>query len=290
MSLLMQRAAILAQGTATVPPPVSSDSAWELDATRTPAGYTLSDSDQTAINTAGGSDYRRWVPSAKAITPADGRRYWEVACAPGGADSFDGYMGVIPAAQLEAYDSGIHPITQGAIGWRGDGTLWSSQTASAVQRLSGLPSFGAGDVLMFVLDPSDARLWIGKDGVWRDDPVAGAPTWTAGGSAAFYPYIQGRDPGDGGTLRSLASQFAYPVPFGVEPLGRTDPTLRILQAHSFLEIGWDSALSIAALEPWRDLGGGAHITAASSAVYLEQGGSAALSAAQIDLFLELELP
>jgi hypothetical protein len=28
-------------------------------------------------------------------------------------------------------------------------------------RLSGLPSFDEGDVLMFVLDPAMARLWIG---------------------------------------------------------------------------------------------------------------------------------
>ena len=286
----MQRTAVLAQGTATVPPPVSSGSAWELDITRHPAGYTLTDGNQTAVNTAGGSNYARWVPTAKAISAADGRRYWEVACATSGAGSFNGYLGVISANQRDAFDADTNPVTRGSIGWRGNGTLWASDTASAAQRLTGLPSFGAGDVVMFVFDPAAASLWIGKNGIWRDDPVAGAPTWTAGGSAAFYPYIQGRDPGDGGTLRSLASQFAYPVPFGVEPLGRTDPTLRILQAHSFLEIGWDSALSIAALEPWRDLGGGAHITAASSAVYLEQGGSAALSAAQIDLFLELELP
>jgi len=68
----MMRAAILAQGGDTAPP-VDIGSVWELDATRTPAGYTLSDGNQTAINSAGGSDYRRWVPSEKAILPSDGR-------------------------------------------------------------------------------------------------------------------------------------------------------------------------------------------------------------------------
>jgi hypothetical protein len=291
MSLLMQRAGILGQGAASVsPPPAPTSTPWALDTTRTPAGYTLSDSEQTALNTSGGSDYRRWVPSVKAITPADGRRYWEVACAPGGTSSFNGYVGVVSAELLEAYDSGTNPITNGSIGWRGIGELWASDTATAQQRLTGLPSYGAGDVLMFVFDPSDARLWIGKNGIWRDDPVAGAPTWTAGGSAAFYPQIQGRDPGDGGTLRSLATQFAYPVPFGVEPLGAVDPTLRIFQSDAFLEIGWDSALSIAAFEAWRDLGGGPHISTAGSTLYLEQGGSAALTTALSELYLEVELP
>jgi hypothetical protein len=291
MNLLMQRASILAQGTAPVPPPVSSGSAWELDITRTPAGYTLSDSDQTAINTSGGSDYRRWVPSVKAITPADGRRYWEVACAPSGAGSFNGYMGVVSAQERDAFDADTNPVTRGSIGWRGNGTLWASDTASAAQqRLTGLPSYGAGDVLMFVFDPASASLWIGKNGVWRDDPVIGSQTWTSGGPSPFYPQIQGRDPGDGGTLRSLANQFSYPVPSGVEPLGAVDPTLRIYQSDAFLEIGWDSALSIAAFEAWRDLGGGAHISTAGSTLYLEQGGSAALTASQSDLYLEVELP
>jgi hypothetical protein len=274
MSLLMQRAGILAQSTAPVPPPVSSGSAWALDSTRTPAGYTLSDSDQTAINTAGGSDYRRWVPSAKAITPADGRRYWEVACAPSGAGSFNGYMGVISAQERDAFDADTNPVTRGSIGWRGNGTLWASDTASAAQRLTGLPSFGAGDVVMFVFDPAAASLWIGKNGVWRDDPVIGSPTWTSGGPSPFYPQIQGRDPGDA----------------GIEPLGAVDPTLRIYQSDAFLEIGWDSALSIAAFEAWRDLGGGAHISTAGSTLYLEQGGSAALTTALSELYLEVELP
>jgi hypothetical protein len=290
MNLLMQRAAILAQSTAPVPPPVSSGSAWALDSTRTPAGYTLSDSDQTAINTSGGSDYRRWVPSAKAITPADGRRYWEVACAPSGAGSFNGYMGVISANQRDAFDADTNPVTRGSIGWRGNGTLWASDTASAAQRLTGLPSFGASDVVMFVFDPAAASLWIGKNGVWRDDPVIGSPTWTSGGPSPFYPQIQGRDPGDGGTLRSLPAQFSYPVPSGAEPLGQQDPTLRIYQSDAFLEIGWDSALSIAAFEAWRDLGGGAHISTAGSTLYLEQGGSAALTTALSELYLEVELP
>jgi hypothetical protein len=68
MSLLLLRAAILAQGAAPAPP-IDTGTAWELDVTRRPAGYTLSDGNQTAVNTAGGANYMRWVPAAQALHP-----------------------------------------------------------------------------------------------------------------------------------------------------------------------------------------------------------------------------
>ena len=74
---------------------------------------------------------------------------------------FNGYLGVVSAEQREDYDAGDNPITLGSIGYRGNGTLWSSNTASASQRVSGLAPFGAGDVVMFVLDPASASLWVG---------------------------------------------------------------------------------------------------------------------------------
>ena len=77
MSRLQLRSAILAQGRETAPPE-DPGSAWVLDVTRLPAGYTLSNGNQTAVNISGGVDYRRWVPTARAILPSDGKRYWEV--------------------------------------------------------------------------------------------------------------------------------------------------------------------------------------------------------------------
>lgn len=285
----MMRAAILAQG-GEVAPPVDIGSVWELDATRTAAGYTLSDDNQTAINTSGGSDYRRWVPTAKALRPTDGRRYWEVLCAPGGAAGFDGYLGVVSVEQREDFDAGDNPITLGSIGYRGNGSLWSSDTATASQRLTGLAPFGAGDVVMFVLDPGTASLWIGLNGVWHDDPVAGDATWSAAPSEAFYPQIQGRDPGDGGTLRALPAQFSYPVPPGVKALGFEEPDLSILEAHAFFEIGGNRDLGLAELAAWLDLGGGAHLTSGNVSLFLDHGGSTALTAAQSALYIEVELP
>ncbi len=287
------RAAILAQGGADTGPPVDIGSAWQLDTTRRPAGYTLSDGNRTAINTSGGSDYRRWVPSARAIRPTDGRRYWEVLCTPGGSSQFDGYLGVVSDAMRPHYDTGWNPISGGSIGYRGNGTLWSTDdapSANSTQRLTGLAPYGAGDVLMFAFDPAAASLWIGLNGIWRDDPVSGAPTWTAAPSAAFHPQIQGRDPGDGGTLRSLPSQFSYPVPPGVQALGYQDPDLRIYQAHAFIEFGWDTDLSTGEVETWLDLGGGARLTCADTSLFLDHGGGTAFSAAHAALYIELDLP
>ena len=288
MSLLMMRAAILAQGGDTAPP-VDIGTVWQLDTTRRPPGYTLSDGNQTAVNTSGGINFQRWVPSAKAILPSDGRRYWEVLCAASGATSFDGYMGVVSAAQREEFNVGNNPITLGSIGYRGNGSLWSSNNAVAEQRLTGLPTFGAGDVLMFALDPATARLWIGRNGVWRDDPVSGAATWTAAQSTAFYPQVQGRNPGDGGTLRSQPSQFSYPVPPGVRPLGFEEPDLRVFSAHSFIEFAWDKHLGIGAAEAWLDFGGDSRLSNAVATVFLEQGGSSLFTAAHATVYIEVEL-
>jgi len=287
MSLLMMRAAILAQGGAAAPP-VDLGSAWELDGTRRPAGYTLSEGNQTAVNTSGGSDYRRWVPTAKAITGWDGKRYWEVLCAPGGAAQFDGYLGVASAEQREEFNSGNSPITLGSIGWRGNGTLWSSNTATAAQKLSGLPTHGAGDVVMFVFDPAAASLWIGKNGVWRDDPVSGAPTWTAGGSSAFHPQVHGRNSGDGGTLRSLVSQFNYAVPTGAQALGFEEPDMVVLAADAWIESGGGAGLGIAQVSGFIEQGGGAGLGVAQISGFIEQGGSARLTCAAVSLYIEVE--
>jgi len=76
--------------------------------------------------------------------------------------------------------------------------------------------------------------------------VSGAPTWTAGGSAGFRPQVQGRDPGDGATLRALPAAFSHPVPPGVLPLGYQEPGLSIRQAAGWTEHGGGTALTLAA--------------------------------------------
>jgi len=156
--------------------------------------------------------------------------------------------------------------------------------------VTGLPTHGTGDVLMFVLDPANARLWIGKNGIWHSDPVSGAATWTAGGSTAFYPQIQGRNLGDGGTLRALPSQFSYPVPPVARALGFKDPDLTIFETNAFIEFGWDKNLSVGEFDAWLAFGGGTRLTTATAAQFLDYGGGKALTAAHTSLYIEMELP
>lgn len=169
----------------------------------------------------------------------------------------DGHMGIIPDTLRDDFDAGSNPITSGAIGWRGNGSLWSSNTTSAVQRLTNLPAHGAGDVLMFVLDPASASLWIGLNGSWHSDPATEPPVWTTAPADGFLPCLQGRSPGDGGTLRSLPDAFTYPVPAGAEPL--------ILPLAQTLA---DLAVHAAGL--WIEHGGTPNLTSAQCALYIER--------------------
>ena len=195
---------------------------------------------------------------------------------------------MVSAESRDDYDAGDNPITLGSIGYRGNGTLWSSNTASASQRLTGLVPFGAGDVVMFVLDPVTASLWIGRNGLWRDDPASASPTWIAAASPAFFPFVQGRDPGDGGTLRSLPSAFGHPVPPGTRPLGFDEPDLRIYSAAAWIERDPPRDLTLAGAETWIEHGGSAPLTAVEALLFVELGGSAALTVARANLYIELE--
>lgn len=288
MSLLLARAGLLSQAAVQAP---TSDigSVVALDSSRRPTGYTLSNANQTAINTSGGSNYTRWIPAARPILATDGRLYWEVLCAPTGAATFDGFTGLVSAAQREAFNSGNLPILLGSIGWRGNGSLWSSATNLQSQRITTLPPYGRGDVLMFVFDPALAAIWIGKNGIWHADPLTAAPVFTGTFSPAFYPFVHGRNPSDGGTLRSLPSQFAYPVPQGCRALGYVEPHLTIAGASAFWEVGHDEPLSVAEVSQWIEQGGGDALSIADVSIFIERGTETGITIAHIDTFIELDL-
>lgn len=216
MSLL---AATIAQIIRVESGPVETYEEWLLDTTRVSAGYTLSNGNRTVINTSGGADYQRFVPTANGIET--GKLYWEVECA-GGGSSYNGYVGVVNAARRENYDS-ENAIFGSSIGYRGNGRIWSN----GAQQVSGLPTFGAGDIIMICFDIVTGGFWVGKNGTWSHNPDSSAPTYSASAAASldgpFYPYVQGRDADEGGTLRSIPSQFSYDVPSTAEPLGFVAP-------------------------------------------------------------------
>lgn len=176
-----------------------------------------------AYNQAGGVDLRNWVPADRILSGLSPEKYyWEFEANAGGPAQFNGYHGVVSQQQLDdpnqTYDSGVNPIAFGSLSYRGTGDTWGNGLVS----VAGPAPYGAGDVVMIAFEPSSGRFWVGLNGTWRDDPATGAPTRTsddAGGD--FWPVLQAREPGEGGTLRSVTSQFSYLVPSGCVALGAT---------------------------------------------------------------------
>ncbi|MFZ3582173.1 hypothetical protein ACOI1H_08400 [Loktanella sp. DJP18] len=199
-------------------PEVLPAGAWRLDATRTQAGYHTWRAGLTVVNATGGTDHVGFVPTENSFS--SGKRYWEVACAAGitATAAYNGYMGIVPAEQL-SYWNASNPISYGGIGYRGNGTIYASNGPTAGLVKSGLPSYRPGDILMFAFEPVTRGLWVGVNGVWSDIPDSDPPTYASGVGSVWYPVIQGREPNEGGTLRSLAAQFSYPIPTSCISLG-----------------------------------------------------------------------
>jgi len=73
---------------------------------------------------------------------------------------------------------------------------------------------------MMAFNPSTGELWVGKNGVWEDDPDTDAATHTSYAAGSdFWVQAQGREPDEGGTLRYKASQFTYTMPAACVALG-----------------------------------------------------------------------
>lgn len=174
-----------------------------------------------AYNQISSTDYRNWVPADRRLRGAmPGKFYWEFVANPSGPATFNGYHGVVSQQQLEdpirTYDRDENPISYGSLVYRGNGDVWGNGSTS----VTGPDAYGAGDVVMIAFEPSTGGFWVGLNGVWHDDPTADPPTRTSddvGGD--FWPVMQAREPGEGGTLRSTTSQFSYAVPAGCEALG-----------------------------------------------------------------------
>ena len=174
-----------------------------------------------AYNQTSTSSYRNWVTADRLLDGArPGKFYWEFEANPSGPAQFSGYHGVVSRNQLDdptrTYDSGNDPFYHGSLVYRGSGDT----RGNGAIRKAGTNSYGAGDVVMIAFEPSTGKFWVGLNGTWEDDPTVDPPTRTsddAGGD--FWPVLQAREPGEGGTLRSVASQFSYAVPTGCTALG-----------------------------------------------------------------------
>lgn len=182
--------------------------------------YTISNSDLTLINDTAYTDVREWTPTTRKLPgAATAPFYWEFECNSAGPTAFNGYHGV--AADAIYYDWNVgtsNPIYDGSLGYRGNGDVWGNSSSRLIAGAT--TSYGAGDILMMAFDPSTGELWIGKNGVWRDDPDTDAATVTSTAAGNdFWVFVQGRGPAEGGTLRYKASQFSYTMPSSCVALG-----------------------------------------------------------------------
>lgn len=187
-----------------------------LDVTRQPSEYTFSNANSTAVNNSTVVSRLNWWAISDRYFPKDGSiRYWEIAVGAGQAQ-YNGYMGVISIDNRDNGNGGASPTALNSIGYRGNGNIWESDT----QKITGLPVWGAGAVLMFAFRATTAELWVGLNGVWSHDPATVAATYKDTTPASWYfPFVQGRDVNEGGTLRDTIADFAYAVPANATPLG-----------------------------------------------------------------------
>ncbi|PQO23992.1 hypothetical protein C2I36_05175 [Rhodobacteraceae bacterium WD3A24] len=227
----------------------------QFDAAKAGAGHTLSNDDRTLINTSGGSDYRRWVPTLSRVPglyPAP--VHWEFEANPAGPAEFNGYHAVVSQAALDdpstTYDSGENPICEGSLAYRGSGDIWGNDGSN----IGSYTAYGAGDIVMMPFDPATGSLWIGLNGTWENDPATLGPVEVSTAAANdFWVVGQGRETDEGGTLRTLTSQFSYTVPSGFIALGEglgIEDGVASFTAEQWIEIGGGQALSAAVNELW----------------------------------------
>jgi len=196
---------------------VAGETEWVMDVTYLAAGHTASEGDTRLTNSTGTNDYRAWVPTVQRVPASHiGKVYWEMHYL-AGPNPTVGYVPIVTMADIAAGpSSGTNPIENGSTGRRGNGSLWASTTGSGSQQLTGLQTFGNGDVVRMCFDPSTGELWTGVNGTWDDDPDVDPPTYTVytAGQTEWALALQTRDTGTSCKLVTLTPDLAYAPPVG----------------------------------------------------------------------------
>lgn len=174
------------------------------------AGITLSGSDLVATRAAGGSVYR----AVRGNTAITGKRYWEIVISVSDAIALPGDYQIIGI--MGASDSLAAHVGAGSTGWgyaTREGALYHNATQTIVP--GGLPTAVQDDVLMFAVDTSAGKLWIGKNGTWFGSANPGAGTGAHSSSVAGtqYPATSLYRSPYANTAR-FSSGNAYSVPSG----------------------------------------------------------------------------
>lgn len=164
---------LLQTGVRGIAPPSVVESTWSTaDAT---TGWTLSNADKTALR----STTAAWRHVRGTTGHASGKYYFEIAAEDTVAGSSNWMTGLSNAAANVAnypggsvYGLGIRNDLSFRNGFTAaSGALWASNALTA------------GDTMMFAVNATSGKIWIGFNGTWRS---SGDP---AGGTAEAYTYV-----------------------------------------------------------------------------------------------------
>jgi len=139
--------------------------------------------------------------------------YWEVEFTGTATGNHNSYTGVMKSSNTGfGYPQDLT--------WRGNGYLYKNGSLHAFPG-----SYTNNDRLMFCFNPYTGEMWIGKNGVWVNDPAVDTAnvtgdigTYVANGQSRF-------GSGNGGILHSTIETNAYAVPTNAVALADSDNTV-----------------------------------------------------------------
>jgi hypothetical protein len=93
-----------------------------------------------------------------------------------------------------------------------DGHVYTNSASIA----SGIGTYATGEVMMFALDCSTKKLWVGRNGTWTGNPAAGTGEIATITGTSWSPSfgMTAPDVATAATLRTIPSAFSYAIPSG----------------------------------------------------------------------------
>ena len=180
---------------------------WYIDMSRIAAGWQVSNGASTGENVSGGDNDPGFLLSQKTLGTAL-PRYWEVVIDARGAGANSGYIGIVVEAQRAFYQSIDFASRPDSVGYRENGEVRKNGTLLA----SGLPTYGAGDIVMVTYDPGTNKVQFGINGLWQ------ATDHATLAAANYYAAMGLCDQGDKITLIGNEADFTYTKPPGYDDL------------------------------------------------------------------------
>jgi len=136
--------------------------------------------------------------------------YWEVEFTGTATGNHNSYTGVMKSSNTGfGYPQDLT--------WRGNGSLYKNGSYSGSAGI-----YTNNDRLMFCFNPYTGEMWVGKNGVWVNDPAVD-PANITGDIGTYVANGQNRfGSGNGGILHSTIETNAYTVPTNAVALADSD--------------------------------------------------------------------